>query len=52
MYYVLYLHFSDYCLHLCHHVYHNFSAVVRSGLLQVVGMSNLTLYSAYQGRLF
>ena len=50
-YYVHYLHFSDYCPHLCCHVYHNVSAVVRSGLLQVVGMSNLpcvlkdTLYS-------
>ena len=51
-YYVHYLHFSDYCPHLCRHVYHNISAVVRSGLLQVVGMSNLTLYFAYQGRPF
>ena len=34
-----YIHFSDYCPHLCHHVYHNVSAVVRSGLLQVFGIS-------------
>ena len=33
-------------------VYHNVSAVERSGLLQVVGMSNLTLYFAHRGRLF
>ena len=51
-FYVHYLHFSDYCPYLCRHVYHNVSVVVRSGLLQVVGMSNLTLYFAYQGRLF
>ena len=37
--YLHYLYFSDYCPHLCRHVYHNVSAVVRSGLLQVVGMS-------------
>ena len=37
-----YLHFSDYCPHVSHHVYHNVSAVVRSGLLQVVGMSNFS----------
>ena len=36
----------------CRHVYHNVSAVVRSGLLQVVGMSNFTLYFAYRYRLF
>ena len=36
MYYVHYLHFSDYCPHLCRHVYHNVSAVVRSGLLQAI----------------
>ena len=47
-----YLHFSNYCPHLCWHVYHNVSAIVRSGLLQVVGISNLTLYFAYRGRLF
>ena len=52
MRYYVHLYFSDYCPHLCHHVYHNVSAVVRSGLLQVVGMSNLTLYFAYRGRLF
>ena len=40
--YVYYLHFSDYCPHLCCHVYHNISAVVRSSLLQVFGM--LALY--------
>ena len=40
-YYVHYLHFSDYCHHLCCHIYHSVSAVVRSSLLQVVGMSNL-----------
>ena len=51
-YYVHYLHFSDYCPHLCRHVYHNVSAIVSSGLLQVVGMSNLTLYFAYRSRLF
>ena len=50
--YVHYLHFSDYCPHLCRHVYYNVSAVLRSCLLQVVGMSNVTLYFAYQGRLF
>ena len=44
--------FFDYCPHLCRHVYHNVSAVVRSGLLQLVEMSNLTLYFAQQGRLF
>ena len=32
-YYVHYLHFSDYCPHLCRHVYYNVSAVVHSGLL-------------------
>ena len=37
-----FLHFSDYCLYLCRHVYHIVSAVVRSSLHQVVGMSNLT----------
>ena len=47
-----YLHFSDYYPHLYHHVYHNTSAVVHSGLLQVVELSNLTLYFAYWGRLF
>ena len=51
-YYVHYLHFSDYCPHLCCHVYHNVLAVVCSGLLQVVRMLNLTLYFAYWGRLF
>ena len=51
-YYVHYLHFSDYCPHLCRHVYCNASAVVRSGLLQVVRLSNLTLYFAHWGRLF
>ena len=39
-----YLHFSDDCPHLRRYVYHNVSTVVRSGLLQVVEMSNLTLY--------
>ena len=39
--------FSDYCPYFCRHVYHNVSAVVRSGLLQVVGMLNLTLYFTY-----
>ena len=47
-----YLHFSDYYPHLRRHVYLNVSAVVRSGLLQVVGMSNLTLYFAYRDKLF
>ena len=51
-YYVHYLHFSDYYPHLCCHVYHNVSAVVRSGLLQVVGMSNLALYFTHRGKLF
>ena len=51
-YYVHYIQFSNYCPHHCRHVYHNVSAVVRSGLRQVVGMSNLTLYFAYRGRLF
>ena len=46
-----YLHFSDYYPHLCCHVYPNVLAVVRSDLLQVVGMLNLTLYFAYQGNL-
>ena len=41
-YYGHYLHFLDYFPHLCHHVYYKVSAVVRSSLLQVVGMSNLT----------
>ena len=40
----LYLYFSDYCPHLCRHVYHNLSAVACSYLLQVVRMSNLALY--------
>ena len=48
--YVHYLHFPDYCPHLCRHIYHNVLAIVRS--LLVVRMSNLTLYSAYRGRLF
>ena len=51
-YYVHYLHSSNYCPHLCRYVYLNVLVVVRFGLLQVVGMSNLTLYFAYQGRLF
>ena len=51
-YYVSYLHFSDYRPYLCRHVYHNVSAVVLSGLLQVVGISNLTLCFAYRSRLF
>ena len=44
-YYIHYLHFSDSCPHFWHHVYPNVSVVVRFGLLQVVGMSNLTLFS-------
>ena len=36
-YYVHYLHFSDYYPHLCRFLYHNISAVVHSGILQVVG---------------
>ena len=51
-YYVHYLHFSDYCPHLCHHVYQMFHPLYTLYLLQVVGMSNLTLYFTYQGRLF
>ena len=51
-YYAHYLHFFDYCPHLCCHVYHNVSDIVCSGLLQVVGMSNLTVYFTYRGRLF
>ena len=43
--YLHYLHFSDYCPHLCRHVYHNVSDVVSSGLLQVVGMSNWAFIS-------
>ena len=50
-YYVHYLHFSDFCPHLCHNVYQNVSTVVRSSLLPVVGMLNLTLYFAYRGAL-
>ena len=50
--YLHYLHFSDYRPHLCRHVYHNGPAVARSGLFQVIGTANLTLYLAYQGRLF
>ena len=46
-YFVYYLHFSHYCPHLCCHGYYNFSAIIRSGLLQVVGMSNLSLYFTY-----
>ena len=46
-----YLHFLDYCPHLRRHVYHKVSVVVRFGLLQLVGMSSLTLYFAYRGRL-
>ena len=38
---------EKYCPHLCCHVYHNVSAVVRFGLLQVVEMSNLALYFAH-----
>ena len=45
----IFLHFPDCFPNLCRYVYHNVSAVVRSGLLQVVGMSNLTLYFAYRG---
>ena len=51
-YYVHYLHFLDYCPHLCRHLYHSVLAVVRASLPQVVGMSNITLYFAHQGRLF
>ena len=51
-YYVHYLHFLDYCPHLCRYVYHNVSVFVRIGLLQLVGMSNLTFYFAYWSRLF
>ena len=47
-----YLHFSDYCTHLCRYVYHNISAVVCSGFLHVVWKSNLAIYFAHQGRLF
>ena len=47
-----YFHFSDYCPHLCRHVYHNVSVMVLPGLLQVFLMSNFTLYFAYWGRLF
>ena len=36
--YVHYLHFLDYCPHLCCHVYY-VSAIVHSSLLQEVGMS-------------
>ena len=42
-YYVRYLHFLDYCPHLCRQIYHNVSPIVCSGLLQMVGMLNLTL---------
>ena len=49
--YIIYI-FRTIFHHLCRHVYHNVSADVRSGILQVVGMSNLTLYFAYQSRLF
>ena len=49
MYHVHYLHFLDYCRHHRRHVYHNISGGVRSDLLQVVGMSNLTPYFAYRG---
>ena len=51
-YHIHYLHISDYCPNLCCHVNHNVSAVVLSGLLQVVGMSNLGRYFAHQGRMF
>ena len=47
--YVHYLHFLDYCPDFFHHVYHNLSAIVRSSLLQVVGMLNLNLYFTYRG---
>ena len=49
-YYVHCLHFSDYYPHLCRNVYLNFSVVIGSSLLQVVGMSNLSLYFAYCGK--
>ena len=52
MRYYVHLYFSDYCPRLCRHVPHNVSAVVRSGLLQVVRMPNLTLYFAHWSRLF
>ena len=51
-YYVHYSHVSDNCPHLCRHVNLNVSSVVRSGLLQVIGMSNLTLYFTHRGRQF
>ena len=51
-YFVHYLHFWDYCPHFCRHVYHSILTVVRSGLLQVVGMSNLIIYFGYRGWLF
>ena len=37
----LYIHFLHYCPHHRRHVYHNILAIVCSGHLQVVGMSNL-----------
>ena len=49
-YYVHYLQFSDYHPHLCHHFCHNVPAVVCTGLLQVVGMSNLTLHLAHRDK--
>ena len=46
-------YFSDCCPYLCRHVNHNIYAVVRSGLLQVVGISNVALYFfAYGDRRF
>ena len=51
-YYVHYLYFSDYCPHVCRHVYHRVSAIIRTSLLQVVGMSNLAFYFTHRGRLF
>ena len=37
--YIIYI-FRTIVFGLCRHAYHNVSAVVRSGLLQLVGMSN------------
>ena len=43
-----YVHYSDYCPH----VYHTVSAVEGFSLIQMVGISNFTLYFACRGRVF
>ena len=49
--YIYNLHFSDYCPHLCRHVYHNAMFIITPCLSQRFGCRTLRP-SAYWGRLF